>query len=314
MAQRLDRINRFLDGVTRNRREIVSPEGVMLEVDIANPGERLTAFLIDFLFWMLATILLFLVLGLLFLEKMMGPIATTIVLFLGFLLRNLYFIHFELVTQGATPGKRIAHLRVIDRNGGPLLPGAIIARNLTREVEIFLPLGLFLTMPAMAAGNGFWTGAAFFGWVVLISALPFFNRDRLRAGDLIAGTMVISVPQRALLAELARTQAHYAFTRSQLDAYGAFELHVLEELLRRPGSPDTYAIQQQVCGKICRKIGWGEPIPPADTLTFLQAFYTAERAHLEREQLFGHRRADKTDIAVARRAPPLSRQAQPSID
>lgn len=301
MAQRLDRINRFLDGVTRNRREIVSPEGVVLEVDIANPGERLTAFLIDFLFWMLATILLFLVLGVLFLERMSGSVATTVILFFAFLLRNLYFIHFELVTQGATPGKRIAHLRVIDRSGGPLLPGAVIARNMTREVEIFLPLGLFLTMPTMGTGSGFWAGAAFFGWIVLIAALPFFNRDRLRAGDLIAGTMVISVPRRALLAELAQTQTHYVFSRSQLDAYGAFELQVLEELLRRPASPETYLIQQQVCGKICRKIGWSEPVSPADALTFLQAFYTAERAHLEREQLFGHMRADKTEVATARK-------------
>ena len=39
MAQRLDRINRFLDGVKRNRREIVSPEGIVLEVDVANNGD-----------------------------------------------------------------------------------------------------------------------------------------------------------------------------------------------------------------------------------------------------------------------------------
>lgn len=297
MAQRLDRINRLLDGITRNRREITTPEGVVLEVDIANHGERLVAFLIDFLFWMLATALLFLILGLTVIHGVSGSVTITIVLFLSFLLRNLYFIHFELQSQGATPGKRIVNLKVIDRSGGPLLPGAIIARNLTREVEIFLPLGLFFAVPKFGAGAEFWTAASYFGWAVALSALPFFNRDHLRAGDLIAGTMVISVPRRALLADLADSESRYVFTHKQLDAYGAFELQVLEELLRRPPSPDTWTMQQQVCDKICRKIGWADPVPPAEALSFLRAFYTAERAHLEREQQFGRYRADKNAAA-----------------
>ncbi|HZR75938.1 RDD family protein [Bradyrhizobium sp.] len=301
MNQRLDRINHFLDGVTRNRREIVTPEGVVLETDVANNGERLTAFLIDFLFWILATILLYLVFALLAVEHMSGAVASTIIFLFAFLLRNLYFIHFELTTQGSTPGKRIVNLRVIDRNGGPLLPGAIIARNLTREVEIFLPLGLFLTMPKIAAGWSFWLSASYFGWIVLISALPFFNRDHLRAGDLIAGTMVISMPRRKLLAELVEAQAKYVFTRSQLDAYGAFELQVLEEVLRRPPSEETKEIQRQICGRICRKIGWTGSDPSGDALDFLKAFYTAERAHLEREQLFGRYRSDKADQSSGRK-------------
>lgn len=298
MAQRLDRINRFLDGVTRNRREIVTPEGIVLEVDVANNGERLTAFLLDFLFWTIATLLLYLMLALLIVEHISGAVAATIIAFIAFLIRNLYFIHFELTSQGSSPGKRIAHLRVIDRSGGPLLPGAIVARNMTREVEIFLPLGIFLSMPRVETGSNFWMAAAYFGWIVLISALPFFNRDHLRAGDLIAGTMVISVPRRNLLAELVETQSRYVFARNQLDRYGAFELQVLEELLRRPASPETLQTQQQVCGKICSKIGWADPVPASETVDFLKAFYTAERAHLEREQLFGHFRADKTETEV----------------
>ena len=101
MAQRLDRINRLLDGTARNRREITTPEGVALEVDIANHGERLVAFLIDFLFWMLATALLFLVLALTLVHGVTGSVTVTIILFLSFLLRNLYFIHFELQSQSA---------------------------------------------------------------------------------------------------------------------------------------------------------------------------------------------------------------------
>jgi len=301
MAQRLERINRFLEGVKRNRREIVSPEGIVLEVEIANNGERLVAFVIDFLFWMLGTGLLFLMLMLLIVERMSGAVAGTIIFFIAFLLRNLYFIHFELTSQGSTPGKRIANLRVIDRGGGPLFPAAIVARNLTREVEIFLPLGLFLSLPRVVTGVDFWIAAAHLGWIGLISALPLFNRDHLRAGDLIAGTMVISLPRRSLLAELVEAEVKYVFTRVQLDVYGAFELQVLEELLRRPDSPDTRLVQRQVCGKISSKIGWTDPLPASETTQFLKAFYTAERAHLEREQLFGHFRADKTEPAAIRK-------------
>ncbi|TDR85284.1 RDD family protein [Enterovirga rhinocerotis] len=298
MARQLDRINRLLDESTRNRREITTPEGVVLEVDIANRGERLVAFLMDFLFWMLATALLFLILSLTLVHGVSGSVTVTIVLFLSFLLRNLYFIHFELHSQGATPGKRIVNLKVVDRHGGPLLPGAIVARNLTREVEIFLPLGLFFALPKLDGSGDFWAAASYLGWAAALSALPFFNRDHLRAGDLIAGTMVISVPRRALLTDLAEGGSRYVFSRRQLEAYGAFELQVLEELLRRPRSKETQAMQQQVCDKICRKIAWAQKVEPAEVPTFLKAFYTAERAHLEGEQQFGRYRADKNATAA----------------
>jgi hypothetical protein len=105
---------------------------------------------------------------------------------------------------------------------------------------------------------------------------------------------VIAAPKRRLLGELGQERAAYAFTRRQLEAYGAFELQVLEELLRRPPSMETNGILGQVCEKVTRKIGWEGAPPQGDARRFLTAFYTAERAHLEREQLFGVYRADKT--------------------
>jgi len=83
------------------------------------------------------------------------------------------------------------------------------------------------------------------------------------------------------------------FTPQQLQTYGAFELQVLEELLRRPPSAETTQVLDEVCGKICRKIGWTDPVPRRDVTAFLRDFYTAERAYLEREQLFGKAKADK---------------------
>ncbi len=76
-------------------------------------------------------------------------------------------------------------------------------------------------------------------------------------------------------------------------AYGAFELQVLEELLRHPDTPEAKRVLGEVCDKICRRIGWTAPVPPAARRAFLREFYTAERAFLEREQLYGKARADK---------------------
>ena len=124
-----DRVTAFLGGAARNRRDIVTPEGVALPVDIAPMAERVTAFALDLVFWLGGSVILFLLLALLlgpltrFLTGMRdaaGALALGILLFVAFLVRNFYFIHFELAWQGATPGKRIVGLRVIDRNGGPL--------------------------------------------------------------------------------------------------------------------------------------------------------------------------------------------------
>jgi hypothetical protein len=124
-------------------------------------------------------------------------------------------------------------------------------------------------------------------------AIPTFNKNRMRGGDLIAGTMVISLPKVALLSDLVERTMQFTFTPAQLQAYGAFELQVLEELLRRPQSAEGMKTLDEVCDKICRKIGWTAPLPRKDVIAFLRDFYTAERAFLEREQLYGKGRADK---------------------
>ena len=86
-----------------------------------------------------------------------------------------------------------------------------------------------------------------------------------------------------------------SFLRVQRD--GAFELQILEELLRRPRSGQTMALLTEVCTKICARIGWPTPVPAAEVVAFLTEFYSAERAFLERERLFGRHREDKNSRA-----------------
>jgi uncharacterized RDD family membrane protein YckC len=288
-----ERTSEFLEGSRRVRRQIITPEGVPLTVELADYGERVVALAIDLFIWLIATFAI--VIPLVFAWGIGGGslIAISIALFIAFLIRNLYFVYFELAWRGATPGKRLVGLRVVDRAGGPLLPSAVIARNITREVEMFIPLGVLLTWGKTAGGAADWESLAVALWMMFFAALPFINRDRMRGGDLIAGTTVISMPKRVLSSDLADRALQFAFTEQQLRAYGAFELQVLEELLRRPDSANSAQVLNEVCDKICRKIGWTTPLPPGDVLPFLREFYTAERAFLEREQLYGKVRADK---------------------
>jgi len=286
-----DRVSHFLDGVNPKRRTVVTPEGVTLPVELAQVGERAVALAIDVTIQFLAAAAIMLVCFGLFLSQAPLTVIGPLITFTFFVIRVGYFIFFELAWQGATPGKRIVGLRVMDRRGAPLSPIAAVARNLTREIELFLPLGL-LSASSEAGASG-WMGLCLGLWALLFTLLPLFNRDRLRAGDFVAGTMVVALPKKRLLQDLVESDFHYHFSNTQLAAYGAFELQVLEELLRRPVTAETTRLRIEVAGKIARKIGWSDPIRDANVDLFLVDFYTAERAFLEREQLYGRHHPGK---------------------
>ena len=301
MAPRTDRVEELLHGIKRPVRTIVSPEGVELTVHLASRGERMTAFVLDMVFMGIAIIALYIIALLLFFARANIAVGLTLILFLSFVIRNMYFLHFELAWQGRTPGKKICGIRVISRSGGELKPSAIIARNLMREVEFFLPAALAISLDSRISG---WSTLLTFGWSIGITALPFFNRDRLRAGDFLGGTMVVMMPKRALLKDLslqtpqtsdaAAENARYSFTGEQLAVYGSFELQVLEECLRRPQTAETDKLLDEICAKIRKKIGYADTLPPRETRRFLGDFYSAQRGALERGQLFGHFKDDKT--------------------
>ena len=276
-------------------REILTPEGVPISVELATISERAGAFIIDVIFWNIAVFLIITPVLFLLWTNINNAVVLGLATFVGFLIRNTYFMHFELAWRGTTPGKRIIGLRVIDRHGGPLLPAAVIARNLTREFEVFMPLAILMSIGGAASGQwSQWLSAA---WLLVIGAIPFLNADRMRGGDLIAGTIVIALPRQALLADQARDEFHYSFTHRELSAYGAYELQVLEQVLRSTKTMDmSRDVMAEIGGRIRRSIGWqGGDVPPQMEERFLRDFYTAERAYLEREQLFGKSKADKHD-------------------
>jgi len=278
------------------RRQVIAPEGVPLSFEVALAGDRLGAFLLDLLVIVVAVIL---VAGPALWLAARGVVETDLVfavaLLAFFLIRTFYFAFFELAWQGRTPGKRRLRLRAVDGRGGPLGAEAIIARNLTREMELFLPMLALMAPQALFPEAPGWTRLGALGWMVLFGFLPLFNRDRLRVGDLVAGTVVIRTPDAVLLDDLAaaaRAPA-IAFTEAQLDVYGVYELQVLEGVLRERGRPGSAEALRTVTAKIQTKIGWeGASV---DDAPFLEAFYAALRGRLERRLLFGKRRAHKGD-------------------
>jgi len=285
-----DRTTEFLGGSIRRRHTITTPEGVQLTIDLADATERASAFLIDVILIIFINIAIIILVIVAFGLHHQARLIFALALFAGFLVRHLYFARFELAWQGATPGKRVIGLRVIDRSGGPLLPGAIITRNLTREVECFLPL-----IAILAAGAGTFANLFLAAWLLGLAFIPLFNKDRRRVGDMLAGTLVMSVQKRVLLPDLMEETTTFSFTDAQLREYGAFELQVLEDTLRRPSTPETQKLFTDIATRIRTRIAWPDPIPPAQDALFLSQFYAAQRAHLEREQLFARGRAEKKE-------------------
>tara|TARA_B100000315_G_scaffold156974_1_gene145537 strand:+ start:670 stop:1533 length:864 start_codon:yes stop_codon:yes gene_type:complete len=196
------------------RRDIVTPEGMPVPVFLAVRSQRAGALFFDLLFMLIALIVIGLIAASIFSFGDEPGLGTSFYLLISFVLRNFYFIIFELYWRGATPGKRIMGLRVIDRGGGRLKADAIFARNLMREVEIFMPLSLLFS--GTAVGSEAWVMVLTLAWVSIFTLLPLFNRERLRAGDMVGGTWVVSVPKKRLRQDLAEGAATAtAWQRSQ---------------------------------------------------------------------------------------------------
>lgn len=267
-------------------REFVTPEGVDLQLRIASSGLRLGALIVDLLV-ISAVLLLFSIVMAWVGFSASGDIAMMIWMLGAFVLRTFWFIGFELGSRAATPGKRLMGIRVVARDGGRLTADAVVARNLIRELELFLPLMMLGVGTAEDMVSG-WTVLAGVTWSLTLSLFLLFNRDRMRMGDLIAGTWVV-MAQRAKLDSDITTAAKadaMQFSDAELSVYGIFELQELERILR---GRDPRAMRE-VADTIRAKIG--RPVAEEDDV-FLLSYYRQLKARLERGLLFGKRREDK---------------------
>ncbi len=186
-----------------------SVTGIDVSLPVAGPGARAYAFLVD---WHIRVILAlgWFVLGALLYNGrfILAPPLTSDGRWFGAVVAPALAIYFlyhhavELAMRGSTPGKRMAGVRIVARDGGAPSIGALLTRNVFRLVDS-LPL--------------------FYG-VGLITVV--LTREHLRIGDMAAGTLLVFEQADARL-PTPTAEAHRA---SRLDAAGA---EIVAELLER---------------------------------------------------------------------------------
>ncbi|HTG49869.1 MAG TPA: RDD family protein, partial [Gemmatimonadales bacterium] len=197
----------------RQRLLVETPEHVTLGLEIAGIGSRALAALIDVLILVASAlstvILLSMVAGL---GEALGSLGGAVILLLGFVVWNGYFILFEGLRQGQTPGKRFVGIRVVGDTGSAVGLGAAVARNLLRIAD-FLP-------PPYLIG------------ALLVALHP---RGK-RLGDIVAGTVVArDRPAEAAARAPAHARPREAPGLVQIPELTDGEFHVLGEFARRQG-------------------------------------------------------------------------------
>ncbi len=276
------------------RRSFVTPEGIDLQLELGTAGARAGAFLLDAV--MIIAILVVMTVFLAFLALASKGEWIIILWLLGFfVLRNGWFSLFEMGGRGATPGKRLMGLRVVARDGARLTGGAVIARNAMREIEVFLPLSFLGQQAAEGAADTFLVIFALV-WSGIFLFFPLFNRDRLRIGDLVAGTWVVREVRSRLGADLVHgvERPRRTFSEAALNLYGVYELQTLEDVLRA-GRADSIATVAQTIRFKAGIDEWG------NDYEFLSDYYAALCARLESGLLVGRRRENKFEQALTRR-------------
>lgn len=146
--------------------------GVDLTLNIAGPGSRSYAFIIDWHIRLLLALAWFVISVLIFIGGFaaMSHAAERAILITTLPASILYlFYHpiLELLMRGQTPGKRMAGVRIVNREGGPPSIGAILIRNAFRLIDslpMFYLVGLVTT---------------------------FITEQRVRIGDMAAGTLLV---------------------------------------------------------------------------------------------------------------------------
>ncbi|MBN1313653.1 MAG: RDD family protein [Anaerolineae bacterium] len=156
--------------------QIDTPENVVFGYEVAGLGSRFMAALIDYIVIIAGLLLLYLLFFVLVFNSGMEDLGEqadifgwliAILILASFILQWGYYIVFEMLWNGQSPGKRLLKLRVIRTDGTPISLVESLIRNLVRLID-FLPI---------TYGIGFVT--------------MFANAQSRRLGDLAAGTLVV---------------------------------------------------------------------------------------------------------------------------
>jgi uncharacterized RDD family membrane protein YckC len=152
---------------------VETPENIELKLPLAGFGPRFLALAVDSLLQGVAMIVIIVIgvavaIGSAPFDEGTAMLITMIFILVGSVMALLgYYVVFETIWNGQTPGKRLTGIRVVKRGGLPLAFTDSLLRNLLRLVDYFPSYGL--------------TGLISF----------FATRNQQRLGDLVADTVVI---------------------------------------------------------------------------------------------------------------------------
>lgn len=239
--------------------DIQTPENVAFGYQVAGIGSRFLATLLDTLIVILLQIAIFvaflLILRAFNITLLDGGLASWVYAIFGLLAFVFYwgyYIFFEMLWNGQTPGKRWAGLRVIRADGTPItLPESLI-RNLARLVDM---------LPA-AYGIGIIT--------------MFIDRQSRRLGDLAAGTLVVHdrapITIQSLSVKRSLNLGMQGLTKVSLDGFPlerltSDDLNLIEDfLLRREQLTHRSSLAIQILNTLHQRLG----LPPP-TMSRLEA-------------------------------------------
>ncbi len=173
--------------------DVETPELVVLSYTVAGVGSRAVAAIIDYLICIVIAVALAIGMAMLgsgFLakgayDKLTAAWVGAVMGLLVFALVWLYYVLFEALNDGQTPGKRMMRLRVVLDGGLAVTFEASAIRNLVRFVDL-QPVFLYAV-----------------GMIALVTS----SRGK-RLGDMAAGTLVVKedVTQQPLVAKTKRRQ------------------------------------------------------------------------------------------------------------
>lgn len=221
------------------RLTIETPEQIALQLPLAGVGSRFLAIAVDTLLQIGAMLAFGLVLGVVGggvaagALGWLGWLAPVLLVLAPFVLYWCYFAFFETIWKGQTPGKRVAHIRVIKESGRPINVFEAIARNLVRFVD-FLP--------------------ALYGFGIICMML---NKRNRRLGDFVAGTVVVheTAPDegKPFVAPAPAAATDAPTITSDLAQLAREDLLLIETYLQRRNDLD-WMVREQMAEEIAARV------------------------------------------------------------
>ena len=229
---------------------IETPERVELHYVLANVGNRFLAAAIDHLIQVLTLLAVVVLAGTLSSWSMFSSLSAwtaALMVLAVFAIYWGYFVAFETLWNGQTPGKRIMRLRVVREDGRPVRFFEVFVRNLLRLVIDMLPP---------------------FSYAVGVVSIIFSARSK-RVGDFVAGTVVVKerATEAPSLDEIIRISEieQERFERAAPAPFNANtrllnerELRAIETFLKRRfelPEPNRTALAARIAQPISSKLG-----------------------------------------------------------